>query len=436
MKKIGLIFVICFNMSFLYAQHQWTLSDCIRYAMDNNLEIKRQKIETERREIQLNTDRMSRLPDLNVNGTQKFDFGRSLTRENTYEDINSRNSAFSLTTEAVLFDGLKTENTIAYRKLELNINQLNDEKVKNDISLRIATLYFQILLNKEVLNIAQEQIALSGELKNVTEILVANGKAPGSQMYDVQAQAANDELNVTKAENELRLSIVDMVQLLEIDNMAGFDIDSIRENSIDFMLENPTQIYEAAQTVMPEIRSADLGVESGERAVKISKSGYYPTVSFAAGISSYYYNFSNTENESFNKQFNNNMQKTIYFTLRIPLFNRFATRNAVRTARRNLAENRLVKEQTHKTLFKEIQKAYYDALSAREKYASTEKSVFANAEALRYALEKYNAGSFTLYEYNDIKLKLASSRSEMSKAKYEFLLQRKLLDFYAGKNIQ
>jgi outer membrane protein len=404
--------------------------------MENNLEIKRQEIETDRRAIQLNSDKMSLLPDLNMGGTQKFDFGRSLNRENTYDDVNSRNSAFSLTTEAVLFDGMKAANTIAYRKLELNINELNHEKIKNDISLRITALYFQILLNKEVLNIAKEQVALSEELKNVTGILVSNGKVAGSQVYDVQAQAADDELNVTRAENALRLSIVDIAQLLEIDDVESFDIDSLRKDATDFVLKNPNEIYETALGIMPEIRGAELSVESNEKAIKVSKSGYYPTISFAAGVSSNYYNFSNSDNLSFGNQIDNNLQKTIYLTLRIPLFNRFATRNAVRMARKDYMESLLVKEQTHKTLFKEIQKAYYDALSAKEKYASTEKSVSANAEAMRYALEKYNAGSFTIYEYNEIKLKLASSRSEMSKAKYEFMLQKKILDFYSGNAIQ
>ena len=118
--------------------------------------------------------------------------------------------------------------------------------------------------------------------------------------------------------------------------------------------------------------------------------------------------------------------------MRIPIFDRFSTRNAVRTARKNYEESRIIAEQACKTLYKEIQKAYYDALSAQEKYLSTEIAVDANTEAMRYALEKYNAGKFTAYEYNEVKLKLANCLSEQAQAKYEFMLQKKLLDFYSG----
>jgi outer membrane protein len=132
----------------------------------------------------------------------------------------------------------------------------------------------------------------------------------------------------------------------------------------------------------------------------------------------------------------NNLQQTAYLSLRIPIFNRLGTRNAVRTARKNYDESRLIVEQSCKALYKEIQKAYYDALSAQEKYLSTEKAAYANTEAMRYALEKYNAGKFTTYEYNEVKVKLANSLSEQAQAKYEFIIQKKLLDFYSGIPIE
>jgi len=430
----GLICSFCM-LSNLDAQTAWTLSDCIQYAFENNIDIKRQKAEIDRQEIQQQTNRMSRLPDLNMNGTQKLDFGRSLNRENTYDDTNSQNSAFSLSTEALLFNGLKTTHTIVRQKLELKVHDENLEKIKNDISMRIAVNYFQILLNKEILDIAKEQITLSRELEEVTKTLASHGKIASSQVFDVQAQVANDELNATKAQNSLRLAIVDLIQLLEMEDIDAFEIQPINEGLSSFFIQNPREIYALAKNVMPEVKSAELSVESSERAIKIARSSYYPTLSFAAGVSSNYYRFNDFDNQSFSNQFENNMQKTIYLSLRVPIFNRFSTRNSVRAAKKNFEESRLVAEQAYKTLYKEIQKAYYDALSAQEKYLSTEKAAFANAEAMRYALEKYNAGRFTAYEYNEVKLKLANSLSEQAQAKYEFILQKKLLDFYSGNPI-
>ncbi len=437
-NRYNLVFFLLFSISSyvpfnrISAQKVWSLSDCIQYALENNIDIKRQKIQMQKQAIELQTQKMSRLPDLGINGTQKFDFGRSLNRENTYDDMNSQNSSFSISTEVPLFTGMKTTHTIAMQKLELKVHNENLGKIENDISIQIAVNYFQILLNKEILAIAKEQIALSKELLEITQTLELHGKVAGSQVFDVQAQLANDELNAIKAQNVLRLSIVDMVQLLEINEIYGFDVATINEDIMSFFVPSSQDVYTVAEQIMPEIKSAELSVESSYKAIKIAQSGYYPTLSLAAGISSNYYHYSNMENPSFSNQFENNLQKTVYLTLRIPLFNRLSTRNAVKIARKNWEDNRLLAEQTHKTLYKEIQKAYYDALSAQEKFESTQKAVYANSEALRYAWEKYNAGKFTAYEYNEIKLKLANSQSEQAQAKYEFMLQKKLLDFYLG----
>lgn len=435
------IYVFCSLGFFLSqeakAQKVWTLSDCIRHASEHNIDIKRQQKEIDRQNIRWHTARMSRLPDLNAGATQKLDYGRSLNRANTYEDINSQNSSFSLSTELLLFDGMKTGQEIAQRKLELKVHEADMERIKNQIALQIAVNYFQVLLNKEALSIAQEQIELSHELMKTTETLALHGKVPHSQVYDIQAQLANDELNATKARGALRLSIVDLIQLLELDgaDTDSFDIQATQEDISAFFIRNPEEIFAVARQSMPEIKSAELSVKSREKAVGIANAGYYPSVSLAAGLTSYYYRYGNMDNDPFRLQMENNLQKTIYLTVRIPIFNRFGTRNAVRIARKDLEESQLIAEQTAKTLYKEIQKAYYDALSAQEKFSSTVKAVQANTEAMRYALEKYNAGKFTPYEYNEVKLKLANSLSEQAQAKYEWILQKILLDFYSGASI-
>jgi len=394
--------------------------------------VKRQHKEIERQAIQLQTNRLSRLPDVNVGSTQKFDFGRSLNRENTFDDINSQSSSLSIATEVTIFNGMKTSHSIARQQLELKVHRENLEAIKNDITMQIAVNYFQILLNKEILRIAHEQITLSRELEDMTKTLASHGKIASSQIYDVQAQVANDELNATKAQNMLRLSVLELVQLLEMEDVGDFDIQAAKDDVTSLLLQNPDEVYTLAKQSMPQIKSAEWSVESAGKAIKIAQSGYYPVLSFAAGMSSGYYHYSHFENVSFGNQIENNLQRTVYLTMRIPVFNRFSTRNTIRTARKTYEESLLIAEQSCKMLYKEIQKAYYDAFAAQEKYFATEKAVYANTEAMRYALEKYNAGRFTAFEYNEVKLKLANSLSEQAQAKYEWILQKKLLDFYSG----
>lgn len=427
---VGLLLFIYGISSF--AQEKWDLSMCIEQALKSNLDIKRQEVQVEKQDIQVQTAKYSRLPNLVTGGTQKFDFGRSLNRENTYDDINSQTSIFSLGTEIPLFTGFNTTNKISQYKLELKAIKENLAKIENDIRLQVVIYYYQVLLNKEIHSITCEQIELGKELEDMTQILVNNGKAPGSQLLEVQAQVSNDELQEVQAYNTLRLSIIDLIQLMELKHSGNFDIAPIQTDSIFLLPEQPDDLFEVAGSIMPEIKSAAYGVESREKAVKVAQSGYYPAVSLQAEINSGYYHYSNIANISFSDQLKNNFQKTVYLTLRIPLFNRFSTRNAVRVAKKDLDDSRLIAENAQKTLYKQIQKVYYDAISAREKYMSTQKAITFNDEVLRNVQEKYNAGRSTAYEFNEAKVKLTNSLSSQAQAKYEFMLQKYLLDFYLG----
>lgn len=428
---IGLLFCLPCE-----AQKQLTLQECIEQALRANTDIKRQQVKVEQQAIETETQRLSRLPNLSADITQKFDFGRSLNRENVYDDNNSQSSSFSLSTEVPLFTGFKISNTIAKHKLELKISKESLQQIRNDISLRVTTAYYQVLLNKEIAAIARKQIELTQEQENVTRILATHGKVPESQVLDVQAQLSNDELSATKADNTLRLSWVDLAQLLEIDQPETLAIASLDEKELQPILRKPEEIYWISEQIMPQAKGARLAIESELKSVRIAKSAYYPTLSLLAGLNSGYYHFSKADNLVFNEQMRNNLQKTVYLSLRIPLFNRLGTRNSVRKAQKDLEDSRLLAENTGKTLYKDIQKAWYDALSAHEKHNSTAKAVIANSEALRYAKEKYDAGKSTVYEYNEVRMKLASSQSEQAQSKYEYMLQKSLLDFYAGEPIQ
>jgi len=181
---------------------------------------------------------------------------------------------------------------------------------------------------------------------------------------------------------------------------------------------------------MPQIRKTYYALQSRSEEIRIAKSGYYPVVSLGAGMTTGYYNGQGL-GDSFKRQIDNNMQKSVYFTVSIPLFDRFSTRSQVRMARIEENTSRLSLEDEKKRLYKDIEKAYTDALSAYEKYEATSKAVSANREAHRYAQEKYAAGKSTVFEYNEIKMKLADALSRQSQAKYTYLLKKRILSFYS-----
>lgn len=435
MKRLTFILVIVgliFYSEYGYAQEKkWTLSECIDYAVTHNIEVKQSDNQIQNLKVEKNTLRNSFLPDLNAGASQNFTFGRSLNQSNTYENSNIQNSSFSVSTEIPIFMGFKRTASLSQNKFDLLAAEANKELIKNNLLINVAGAYFQILLNKEIYNIALEQIQLTKEQEACTKILIDNGKAAESQLYDVRAQLADDELTATEARNSLRLSFLDLVQLMELDEYDEFDIDSIDGDIAIADTLSPVNIYQSALTCMPQIRQAYYALQSKTKGIKIAKSGFYPTISFVAGMSTNYYNNNSALYENFRKQFNNNMQKSLCITVSIPLFDRFSTRNKVRSARIEENNARLSLDNEKKQLYKDIEQAYTDVISAYEKYRSTTKAVMANEEAHRYALEKYAAGKSTVFEYNEIKMKLADALSQQSQAKYTYLLKDRILAFYS-----
>lgn len=435
MKRLTFILVVVglFSCSgYGYAQEKkWTLSECIDCAVTHNIEVKQSDNQIQNLKVEKNTLRNSFLPNLNAGASQNFTFGRSLNQSNTYENSNIQNSSFSVSTEIPIFMGFKRTASLSQNKFDLLAAEANKELIKNNLLINVAGAYFQILLNKEIYNIALEQIQLTKEQEACTKILIDNGKAAESQLYDVRAQLADDELTATEARNSLRLSFLDLVQLMELDEYDEFDIDSIDGDIAIADTLSPINIYQSALTCMPQIRQAYYALQSKTKGIKVAKSGFYPTISFVAGMSTNYYNNNSALYENFRRQFNNNMQKSLCLTVSIPLFDRFSTRNKVRSARIEENNARLSLDNEKKQLYKDIERAYTDVISAYEKYRSTTKAVMANEEAHRYALEKYAAGKSTVFEYNEIKMKLADALSQQSQAKYTYLLKDRILAFYS-----
>lgn len=435
-KEIQKLFTICLFIFYgfsINAQNKWTLKQCIDYASEHNINVKQQRNAINKLKEETESLKNSYLPDLNLATSQRLDFGRSLNSSNAYEDANSRSTSFSLSTEIPIFTGFKTSNSISKSKYDLKAAFEGLEDIKNDLALNITTYYFQVLLNKEIAKIAEKQIELIKEQEKQTQILVENGKVPQSQLYDILAQLADDELKVIETSNTLKLSLLDLSQLLELKEKETFDITEDKILPDSTIINLPEGIYDIAKENMPQVKRAKYTLESSKQAIKVAQAGYYPTLSAGAGISSNYYHIGKNINAPFSEQFKNNMQKSIYLTVNVPLFDRFKTKKNIHTARIDTDNSRLALDNEQKTLYKKIQKAYMDAIAAKEKLTSTSKSVLANTEAYRYAKEKYSAGKSTVYEYNESKMKLANALSEQAQAKYTYLLKTKILEFYSGK---
>ena len=432
MKKSIFTICLCIGCYQLQAQDVWDLQRCIEHAINHNLSIKQQEASRNQSEVELNTAKWSRLPNLNGNVGQSFNFGRAIQADNTYGNRNTRNTNFSVGTNIPLFTGLQIPNNIGLARLNLKAATEDLQKAKEDISIQVASFYLQVLFNKELMKVADSQLSLSKEQLARKTAFFQNGKASEAEVYEAKARVAQDEMSAVQAENNYQLALLDLTQLLELPTPDGFQIEIPQMDIIMGSLTLPEDVYTEALLSKPVIKAAQYRLEGADKSIRIAQSAYYPQLNFGAGLSTNYYNMSGIENASFSSQWHQNFNKYLQLSLSIPIFNRFSTRNRVKSAKiqKNALQWRL--EETKKALYKEIQQAYYNALAAEAKFRSSQSASEAAAVSFQLISEKYANGKASATEYNEMRTNWMRALSDHIQARYDYLFRSKILDFYKG----
>ena len=422
------------------AQKAWSIRQCCDYAIEHNISIKQQVNQCRQQEIQLSNAKNSRLPDVSGSVGQNFSFGRGLTSENTYTNTNTSSTSFQLGASLPLFTGFEIPNQIKLSKLNLEAATADLEKAKNDIRMQVAQAYVQILYYMEIADVARRQISIDSAQVARLQAFVNNGKASEAELSQQKATMANSRLTATQAENNLKLAILSLTQLLELPSPDGFTIVRPTLAELDNLvkldnLTTPDQVYAEAIGVKPEILSQQLKLRGAEHSIKIAQAGHYPTLSLSGGLGTNYYTTSGFKADGFGKQLENNFSQYIGLNLNVPIFNRFQTRNRVRNARIDQESQQLQLDNTKKTLYKEIQQVYYNALNAQTKTQSSAEAVQSSKDAFELMQAKYENGKSTITEFNEAKNNYLKSESDLVQARYENLYQHALLEFYRGKEL-
>lgn len=436
MKK--LVLSVCLIMASglsIQAQNAWSLQQCIEHAITHNLSIKQKEAARDQSAVELNTAQWSRLPNLNGNVGQSFNFGRAIQADNTYGNRNTRNTNFSVGTSIPLFTGMQIPNNIALSKLNLKAATEDLNKAKEDISIQVASYYLQVLFNEELVKIAQRQVELSQEQLDRKVTFFKNGKASEAEVYEAKSRVAQDEYSLVQAQNNHQLALLDLSQLLELPTPENFQIETPNVEAFSTQLSLPDEVYAQALLNKPAIKAAQYRLEGAAKSIRIAQSAWYPQLSFGAGIGTNYYSITGIENASFGSQWHQNMNKYLQFSLSIPLFNRFATRNRVKSARiqRNALAWQL--EESKKALYKEIQQAYYNARAAESQYQSSQTACQSAEASFKLMSEKYANGKATATEYNEMRATWMKALSEQVQARYDYLFRSKILEFYQGKQL-
>lgn len=419
------------------AQEKWSLRQCIDYAIEHNIEVKQQEVSRDEQKVELNTAKYSRLPSLNGSVSQSFGFGRTTSPiDNSYINMNTTGTSFGLNTDIPLFTGLQIPNNIALAKLNLKAATEDLNKAKEDISIQVTSAFLQVLFNEELCKVATQQVELSKEQYNRMQRMNEVGKTSTAELYEAKSRLAQDELSAVQAENNRKLALLDLSQLLELPSPEGFAILSPESTAGFTVLTSPEEVYNMAVISKPGILAARYRLEGSLKSIRIAQSSFYPQLSFGAGINTGFNTISGQEHNSFGTQLNDNLYKSIGLTLSVPIFNRLATRNRVKTARLQHFNQSLQLDNAKKGLYKEIQQAYYNAVAAEAKYASSGTAMEAAQESFRLMSEKYEQGKATAVEYNESKTNLLKSTSDQIQAKFDYLFRTKILDFYKGEPLE
>ena len=421
-----------------FAQDVWTLERCIDHAVENNITIKQQQLNVEQHQNSYEQTRLGVLPSVNAGLSQSYSFGQSTGGDNINVNNNSSSTSGYISANVTLFNGLSKYNRIKASKLDYEAAVQNLEQAKNNIALNITSAYLDVLLNKELLATAQEQLQLTQEQIEINRQQVEAGKLAAGKLLETESQAAQEELDVTNRENSLWISKITLQQLLELPITDGFDIavPDIDFDQVAATLLSVDTVYERAVEERPEIKSRELAVESADRQIAVAKAQQYPSLSANAGYSNSYYKMSGMPNPSLSDQLDVHGSKSIGLSLSIPIFNGWQARTSVKNSKLQYQNTQLELQQAKNTLLKEIQQVYVNAQAALKRYESSQKAVGSADESFRYVKEKFDLGIVTPLEYNESKNRLTQAQSTFIQAKYEYLFRMKILDFYYGRELR
>ncbi|MEZ0182814.1 transporter [Flavobacterium oncorhynchi] len=447
-KYNSLVFAMLFGLGLSgQAQtKQWTLEECVRYALDNNITIKQTELDVKTADIDKKGAFGNYLPSVSGNASHSWNIG--LNQDVTTGLLRNQTTQYSsvgLNAGVDIYKGLQNQN--AYRKAKLSIvaSKYQLLKMQEDISLNVANAFLQILSNKEDLKIKKEQLIIDEKRLKRSEEMVNAGTIPRGDLYDLKATVATDQQNITVSENNLLISKLSLAQLLQLKEFTDFDVvdDTNAKDENNIMAQNPIDIYNKAKETRTELKLAQTNLEIAEKNVAIAKGAYQPTLTGFYGFNTRASYSDQIKLDANDKpytvgpdpifdQFSKNKGHNFGFQLNVPIFNGFATRNNVERNKVTLEKSKIDLEQKSLDLQRNVYTAFTDAKGALNTYESTVVTLEARQQAYNYAKEKYDVGLMNSFDFTQAQTLLTNAQSNVIRSKYDYMFKIKIIEFYFG----
>jgi len=452
------------------AQQSLTLKECIEIGFENNISLQQSDLDIENSGLSVNQSKAALLPNLNASASHGYNWGQTIDPfTNQFATSRIQSNSFGISTGVTVFNGFALQNQVKQAQLSMKISELGLETNKNTIALAIANAYLSILFNKEIHKANLTNLASSKEQEKRVTLLVDAGQVPEANLYQIKAQVASDEVRVINSENAISLSKLNLMQLIQLptEKREGFDIATPTENAPTYLLPEKNSVKNSALNNFPEIRSAALGMENADLTLRIANGSRMPRLgasfSYGSGFSgarsrgigettlqtqtigivessgqeviTAFPQFSTFETVPFFEQLETNVNRSLFFSLNIPIFNGLSNSTNIQRAKIGQQNAYLNSQNVKNQLEQAIESAYLDATAAYKTYESAKLSLEAQELAFSYAKIRYEEQVINAVDFIQSRNARDAALAEMIRSQYDYTFRLKILEFYQGKPI-
>ena len=420
----------------------WTLQRCLEHALEHNLQLQQAELGIVRGALAETSAKGAFLPNLNASSSYGVNIGQRIDPfTNQFASDAVQSSNYGMSSGLTLFNGFQNHLNLRRARLGLELAQTNVEIAQNNVALSLASAYLNVLFQKEFLTIAQLNAEATGRQVDRVQKLVNAGAAAESDLYDVLAQQAADQSSVVSAENGVTIAKLALAQLLQLSGDEADNLDVAPPS--DDLLE-ATQLplssdaaVAFALNAFPDMKAAELQVTDAYLGLDLAKAQRMPRIngsySAGSGYSELRPDLTTGETMSFQDQFTNNLNQSIFFSLSLPIFNGFGIETNIDRAEVDVLSAQLAKEQTAQSLTQTVEQSWADARAAQRTFEANDRALEAATLAMTNAEARFEAGAISALEYADARTRLDNARINALRTQYDFVFKTRILDFYLGR---
>lgn len=438
--------IVVLAVGTLHAQNaeRITLEQAINIALENNIILKQAENRMLIQDANVRSAQMDFLPNLNFGLNGSRNTGRQFIQETlTYDDLTSLSSGASLSSNVVVFDGLRNINNLRATQTTKLSAEETLQRSRENVIFNTASTYLNVLLNQELLGIAKQNLEASQKQLEQVKAQVEVGMRPMVDLYNQEAVVANNEFQIVERENALNISIIQLVRVMAIDPMKEYEFvtPGINEDELEVKSFNLNQLIQYAMANRSDLKSSESQIKVSQYNVRIARGALLPTLSLSGSLSGRYSDQFRERNASnqlidvgyFDQVLDRQRSYSFGFNLQIPIFNRYNNTRNIQASQVEFKNALLDLEAKKLEINQEVRQAYNDYLSASKQLDTTERALTAASKAYETEQERYRVGASTLIELTRANAEFVSASSNRVQAIYRFVFQEKLLDYYLGQ---